>query len=185
MKSRRDVLWTIVDALLLCGVTGMLVTVLLQVVTRFVGESVPWTEELTRNLFVLTVFMGLAVGFRRVEHARMTFLVALLPKSLQSVQVHLCFAGGLVFFVILMHQGTRMVLQQFRSGEMSPASGLPMFLVSLPIPLGALLAIVGQFQSIYLDRNTRRKLLQEDEVGFVDGEEFPSEEAAPNDGVVR
>ncbi len=168
--KERGVLWTVVDGVLLISVGGMLVTVLLQIATRLAGNSVPWTEELTRNLFVLTIFMGLAVGFRRVEHARMTFLLRYFPSTLQKMQPHFYVAGGLLFFGVLAYRGVILSLQQYRSGEISPALGIPMFLVTAPIPIGAVLAIIAILQSVYGDKVTREKLLQSDEEGIVDAE---------------
>ncbi|WP_446697816.1 TRAP transporter small permease [Acetomicrobium sp. S15 = DSM 107314] len=143
----------------------MLAIVTIQVATRLLSRSVPWSEELTRNSFIVTVFLGMTVGFRRLEHARITFLLKLLPKHLQSLYIHFYFISGTIFFVILAHQGLRMTLQQFRSGEMSPACGIPMYLVTLPISIGAALAIIAQFQSVYVDKSTRKKLIQELFVG--------------------
>ncbi len=173
MKT-QGVLWKIVDGILLLSVAGMLFTVLLQIATRLLGQSVPWTEEMTRNLFVLTVFMGLAVGFRRVEHARMTFFMKLMPRVIQEAQVHLYFLGGVVFFSVLAYRGFRMSLQQFLSGEMSPASGIPMFVVTAPITLGAVLSIVALVQTIYIDKRAREKLIQEEEEGVVGAEDLTS-----------
>ncbi len=172
MKSQR-LLWAVIDGLLLCSVGGMLAIVTIQVATRLLSRSVPWSEELTRNFFIVTVFLGMTVGFRRVEHARITFLLKLLPKSLQSLYMHFYFISGAIFFVILAHQGLRMTLQQFKSGEISPACGIPMYLVTLPISIGAVLAIIAQFQSVYIDESTRKKLIQE---LFVGEEELTSED---------
>jgi TRAP-type C4-dicarboxylate transport system permease small subunit len=177
MKKTR-ILWKIVDGVLFLGVAGMLATVILQVISRIAGHSVPWTEEVTRNLFVLTVFFGLSVGFRRVEHARMTFVLRFFPAWVQKAQLHLYFVGGALLFGVVTRQALRIVVQQFRSGEMSPASGIPMYVVSLPVLVGAVLSLIGIFQSVYLDSKTQERLLHEEEEGLAGADDL-SNDGAP------
>jgi TRAP-type C4-dicarboxylate transport system permease small subunit len=157
MKNQHS-FWKVIDALLFLEVGGMLVIVMLQVISRLMGASLPWTEEMTRNLFVWTVFFGMAVGFRNAEHARVTFFINYFPKTLKKVQTILYFISSILFFIIVAYLGARMSLRQFMNGESAPATGLPMFLVTLPISMCSLLAIIGISQSIFMDKETRSKI---------------------------
>lgn len=67
-------LWRIIDVILFITVLSMLVVVLMQVLGRTFGKSIPWSEEMTRNLFIWTVNFGMVVGFKNVDHARVTFV---------------------------------------------------------------------------------------------------------------
>ncbi|WP_169728814.1 TRAP transporter small permease [Salinarimonas rosea] len=158
VRRRRSALWRIVDGLLLCGVAGMLATVTLQVLSRFSMSSLPWTEELTRYLFIWTAFLGLAAGFRTTEHARITLLVSSLPRSLRIVAVYLYAAAGFLFFGTVTYTGWNLVVQQFRSGEMSPVLDVGMYVVTLPVVIGAVLALWAHIESIWLDATTRNRL---------------------------
>ena len=63
------------------AVVGVLLVVLIQVASRVLGMPVSWTEEATRYLFVWMIFLGLAAGFRTVETARVTVLIAMMPRE--------------------------------------------------------------------------------------------------------
>jgi TRAP-type C4-dicarboxylate transport system permease small subunit len=162
--GRKSILWKLVDLLLLCGVTGMLTAVALQVLTRMQLHSLPWTEELTRYLFIWTTFVGLAAGFRSAEHARIDLVVSMLPRAFQRFTLHLRVAAGLLFFSVVAYYGYKLTLQQYHSGEMSPALGIGMFIVTLPVVLSALLAMLALVESAYFDPVTRQRLLEGERV---------------------
>lgn len=162
MKSCRF-LWTMIDAILFVGVSGMLVVVIIQVAGRIIGKSLPWSEEMTRNLFVWTAFMGMAVGFRYAEHARVTFFLKIFPKKLQKFQTALYFLSSVLFFGVVFVLGIGMSWRQFRNGEMSPATGIPMLFLTLPISLSSILAIIGLVQSVFFDGATKKSIAGEEE----------------------
>jgi TRAP-type C4-dicarboxylate transport system permease small subunit len=151
-------LWKVVDAVVLVGVTGMVLTVALQVVSRSMGNSVPWTEELTRFLFIYTAFLGMAAGFRYAEHARIAFLVGKLPRAGQRIAVHLYVVAGIVFFLVVGVTGWQLVMQQFRSDETSPVLGIGMYLATLPLIVSAVLAILAHLQSVYRSPRLRESI---------------------------
>lgn len=154
----RGPLWRTVDALLLVGVAGMLVAVSLQVVSRLMEASFPWTEELTRYLFIWTTFLGLAAGFRTAEHARIGVVVAILPRQVKRFAVHVYALAGIAFFSVVAYKGSQLIRQQFRSGESSPVLGIGMYLVTSAVVVSAALAIIAHFQTVYRDRAVRSQL---------------------------
>jgi len=162
---KRGLLWVAVDKIIFIGVIGMFITVLLQITTRLLGHSLPWTEELTRNLFILIVFLGMASGFRSAEHTRITFMLKLIPKKLKKIQLYIYFFSDIIFFVLLAYQGFFLSLRQFRSGEFSPALGLPMYFVTISICIGAVLAIIALVQSVFIDKSTQQQLMNGDYLG--------------------
>ncbi len=163
--ARKGPLWRTVDALVLCGIAGMLVVVALQVTSRVQLHSIPWTEEVTRYLFIWTVFLGLASGFRSAEHTRITMALRVLPRGIRRLMVHVYFAAGVLFFGLVAYTGWNLVTQQFRSGESSPALGLGMFTVTSAVVAGAVLSIIAHFETVYRDGETRRLLDEEEAAG--------------------
>ena len=56
---------------------------LLQILTRFMGWSVIWTEELANYSFIWAIFMGAAVMVNRKEHFTFDFLQMKLPRKMK------------------------------------------------------------------------------------------------------
>ncbi len=156
--SRRSVLWIVVDAALALGVFGMLVTVTLQIIMRLAGQSLNWSEELTRFLFLWAVFLGMASGFRTAEHPRITVVVRLLPQAVRRLTLHLYVLLGVSFFAVVAYYGVQLVLSQYRTGQTSPALQVGVFLISLSVAVSAVLAVIAHIQSVYSDPAIRRRL---------------------------
>ena len=153
-------IWKTVDAFLFVGISAMLLIVAAQVVTRQMGSSLPWTEELTRFLFMDTTFLGMAAGFRAAAHPRVGFMLAWGPAWLKQVSIHLYALCGAVFFSVLVLKTWELMVQQFASGESSPALGLKMFLVTLPLVVSAALAILAHIKTVYFSPYMRKKILE-------------------------
>jgi len=158
VRDRRGLLWRFVDFLLLLSVTGVLVTVSLQFASRLIGQALPWTEEVSRYLFIWMAFLGMAAGFRSAQHARVSAFINLMPPLLKRLLVHLYVLAGFVFFSVVAYEGFQLSLRQFHSGETSPALGVGMYLVSLAVALSAALAILAHFESVYRDPALREKI---------------------------
>ena len=160
ISERQGLLWRTVDAFLFIGITAMLLSVAAQVVTRQLGTSLPWTEELTRFLFMDTTFLGMAAGFRAAAHPRVSFALAWGPAWLRHVSIHLYALCGTVFFSVLIYKTWELMMQQYASGESSPALGVKMFLVTLPLVISAGLAIVAHIKTVYFSPYMRKKILE-------------------------
>ena len=87
----------------------------------------------------------MAVGMRQANHASVNILYMVLPKKKWIEIVHLVIytVSALVFFSLLSYWNYGMTMRQLRSGEISPALEIPMFLVSLPLFICDLLAVIG------------------------------------------
>ena len=158
ISEPREIIWKIVDAFLFIGITAMLLSVAVQVITRQLGASLPWTEELTRFLFMDTTFLGMAAGFRAAAHPRVSFVLAWGPAWLKKFASHLYAVCGVAFFSVLMVMSWGMMTQQMASGETSPALGIGMFFVTLPLVLSAALAILAHIKTVYFSPYMRRKI---------------------------
>ncbi len=154
-------LWLVVDAVLLACVAGITAAVVLQVISRLLGASIPWTEELARLLFIWTAFLGMAVGFRRVEHPRVMLIPDMSPASFQMLFVQLYAFVGIVFFCVVGWYGVLLVRQQMVFGETSPVLGIGMYLASVPIVMASILAILALLVTVYVDPQTRRLIQTE------------------------
>lgn len=153
--------WRGVDGALLLCVAGTAITVGIQVISRLLGASQPWTEELSRFLFLWTAFLGMAVGFRRLEHPRIALLLPMLRRLARTLAVHVYATTSVVFFSVVAWHAAAFVAQQVRFGERSAVLGVGMYFASLPMLIACVLAILAVLVSAYCDPATRQRLEDE------------------------
>lgn len=135
------------DIVLAILVTGMVVTILMQIIGRMTGNPFPWTEETSRYLFLWMMFVALAAGFNRCESARVVLLVQLCPAWMKRASELLYAVFVLGFFVVMFVYGLEVVQQQIRFNEMGTALPIPMYLIGICQPVGAVLGFIGTIQS--------------------------------------
>lgn len=143
MKKFEYWIWRLLDAMIFVTVVGMVVLITLQVGSRWQGGSLAWTEELSRFLFVWTIWLGMAAGFRHGQHPSLNFLSAISPPRLQPLLRLLQAAAATVFFAIVCRYGVELVQQQLRYSEVSATLQLGKWLTTVPLVLGSALAILG------------------------------------------
>ncbi|MGM0982966.1 MAG: TRAP transporter small permease [Pseudomonadota bacterium] len=143
MKSFEFWIWRLLDALIFVSIIGMVILISLQVSSRWLGGSISWTEELARFLFIWTIWLGMASGFRHGQHPSLNFLSAISPPRVQPLLRLLQAAAAAVFFSIICWYGVKLVLQQLRFGEVSAILQLGQWLTTVPLVLGSTLAILG------------------------------------------
>lgn len=157
-------LWRPVDGVLLICVSSMLIAVSTQVFARTYNFSTPWTEELSRFLFIWTAFLGLSVGFRKLHHPRIMLLVNILPPIFRRVSVHIYALTGMIFFSVVGWYSLKLVYRQIRIGEVSPVLGIGMYIITIPAVISAVLSVIALIQTVYLDKASRSQLEDTDRV---------------------
>lgn len=136
----------------LIAVTLFLV-VIIQIFGRLIGNSAPWTEEMTRYIFIWMIFLGIGIGFREAESARVTFVLNLMPDSLKNIWRWIYSIGTIGFFIFMIVYGIDLVLQQINMNETSSVLLLPMWIIGISIPISALLGIINTIQSLIYHRD--------------------------------
>ena len=152
MKLFDRYLWKIVNAIIFVAVFGMVFLIITQVATRAVGQSSPWTEELSRFLFIWTTFLGMATGFRKANHPSVEFCVSLFSHSVQRALRHLTPICAVVFFGLVGWYGVALLKQQIRFGEISATLQIGMWVTTLPLIFGSVLAPIGVIVNTYFEK---------------------------------
>lgn len=127
----------------------MTILIFLQVVMRYVFQnSLTWSEEMARYIFIWLVYFGISYGARIRKHIKIEAALRLFPKKVRPIIVIIGDILFLVFAIYIVYGGGILVLKQFKLGQLSPAMHIPMwFLYSAPV-VGFLFTAVRQIQAI-------------------------------------
>lgn len=129
------------EALVILIAFFIVVLVSTEVVLRYgFGSTLFITQELTRNLMVILVFLGAAIGFRDKSHIRMNFMVQKLPPGLRRWVKLFAHLLSVFFLVILLITGTQVLPD--RLDQVLNTINIPIFYFYLAIPFGSLLMII-------------------------------------------
>ena len=122
-------------------VVSMVLVLFLQVFTRYVLRlPLYWSEELARIILIWSVFLGANLAFRAGTHMRIDILSKNLPKSLRFVSNLIIKITVTGFSVVLVVYGWDLSKKMMRI--IAPATGIPVGLIDLILPIFALLTII-------------------------------------------
>jgi TRAP-type C4-dicarboxylate transport system permease small subunit len=141
---------------------AMSVIIFAQVVGRYVfNNSLSWSEESARYLFVWLVYLAISYGVKVDGHIRVDAFLMPLPKKAQKVVRIVSNLLFLAFGVLVLYFGIVVTGKILDSHQNSPAIGMPMWFLYLAVPFGFTLTIIRLVQ------NTLKRLKTVD--GTVDG----------------
>lgn len=148
MKLLSTLLARLEEFILVALFAFMAVMNFLNVVCRYCfANSFSFTEEVTITAFVWVSMVGIAVGYKRLAHLGMSFLVDHMPKKVQPFMALLSMICSVVLILLLFQYGSEMVSNQMRLGSKTPALGMPMYIQGLSIPVGAIFCLIRAVES--------------------------------------
>ncbi len=116
----------------------MTLAVLAQVFGRYVfNYSISWTEETAKFAQIWVVLIGAGITMRRGLHVAVDVLAALLPLNLARALMVVVAAGCLWFLGIVVY-GSLPLIELGWKFETSPVLQVPMWIIYLCLPLGAI-----------------------------------------------
>ena len=125
----------------------MVVFTTLQIVGRdLFSTPFPWTEEMTRYMFVWMVFISIGYAVKTGEHIRITFVRSLLRPVLRLYLDIVCNILCFGFSVICMSEGYKLLRIIRQGGQTAVSLPIPMWLLYLVMPLGFLLVCIRLVQ---------------------------------------
>jgi len=143
-----------------CAAMMIFMTVLgfANVVARYLGYSMAYTEELLVMLLVWLTMLGTAAGFKRNAHLSMTFFRERLPnvgqKALEILSMILTVGSVLVVMIVcVVYQIPDEILLNSRTLSLD----LPTVYYSLAIPVCGVLVIVRVLQASWRDWKSLEK----------------------------
>lgn len=128
-----------------------------QVLARYVlANSLSWSEEVGRYIFVWITFLGMAAAFQARAHIALDFMVALLPaKFSNKLVVFNTLLVAIVGFAMLMGG---LNLMKFGLNQRSAALGLPMYVVYSVIPFSGLILFYFALRQAWKHATTNGKI---------------------------
>lgn len=131
------------------------IIVFLQVIMRFVfRNSLTWSEELARYLFIWMIYIGVSYGVKERSHLAVDALDSLFGKKgrlITNMIVDFCL---LAFMLVMTYFGFDIV---FRATRISAALGVPMKYVYLAPVVGFGLSIIRIIQRDIIDYKDFKK----------------------------
>lgn len=124
--------------------------VLWGVFSRYVlGQQGRWTEELALYLLVWVSLLGASVTYAEGGHLGVDYIVGKLEAKARHAARIVADLFVLAFAaLVLVHGGFLLVSETLRSGQLTPALGLPMGYVYLAVPLSGILFVLYAIEKL-------------------------------------
>lgn len=152
-----------IAAFLLFFLTGLLS---IQVIVRFVfGGGLGWTEELSRYMFVWSIYFGCVLAAKEDKHIRVTAQFMALPKKLEALVITVGDVIWVVFNAMVAFFSFNYVMSMFKFPFISQTMGFNLAWVYAIVPIAYALMLVYAVLLIY---RRVRKLVKKEDVTITD-----------------
>ncbi|MPW25411.1 TRAP transporter small permease subunit [Alkalibaculum sp. M08DMB] len=137
--------------------TLMTCIIFVQVFMRYVMQnSLVWSEELARYIFIWLIYMGISYGAKIMKHIKIDAALGLFPRKVQPIIV---IVGDLLFLgfaLFITHSSYTIVQRQIGLGQSSPAMQIPMWIIYAAPMVGFAFTSIRQVQTIIYRINILR-----------------------------
>ena len=131
----------LIEAACAVAVVALTITVSLQVFNRFVLKTpLAWSEDLAMLLFQWVVFLGAALGVKRLRHFGIELVVRKFPERMRHLVELLTPAAMAIVALVMIFQGWTILT--FNRNRTYPTMDLTYTWAFLPIPLAGVLILV-------------------------------------------
>lgn len=128
------------------SVTFLIGILFLQVVLRYVFSfSFGEIDELSRYIFIWTVFIGIGLGYREKAHLGVTAFINKLSSDKKKLVLNIISIVSMAFFVLVFIAGCQMI--KLTMNQRSSTLLIPMGYIYASVPVGAVLCFLTQFES--------------------------------------
>ena len=115
------------------------VVVIVEVIFRYLGFPLYWSEEIARYSFVWVILFGCIIGIEKNIHFKVDFFTQSLSKKIQKVIFYFSHFVTGVFLFFLAYKGIMLCINA--QGVTSPALGIPQYYAYLAIPITSVLML--------------------------------------------
>lgn len=119
----------------------------LQIVMRYVfSNSISWSEELARYIFLWQIWLGASYAVRKQKHIRIDVIKSKLSTKNTLILEMVVTIIWIAFCGFLAWKGGELTAKILRLKQYSPALHLPMGIPYLSVPVGAGLMVIHLFE---------------------------------------
>ena len=137
----------------------------IQIVSRYVFQnSLTWSEELVRYMFVWSAFLGIPFCIKHGLSIKVDQFRNLFPVPLQRILMYIDKIIIFLLFLVLFIYSFKVVRATYLSGQTSPAMQLPMWTVQISVTVSSLLSMIRSVQNLLSLVRGKIKLEQKDGV---------------------
>ena len=122
-------------------ITAMTAIICAQIVLRLFSVSLSAAEEIARFLFVWAMYLSVSYAIRGDRHIRVTIVIDKLPPTLRMLACNCADLIFLVYSVIVLLFGWKVIVISLELGQIAPATEAPIALLYGSIAVGAALNI--------------------------------------------
>lgn len=123
--------------------------------------AISWSDELVRYLFIWGGLFGAAAGFKYGKHSGITVLTDRLSPPLQRLFAWIAMLVTVGFCGFMALQSFRATLRAFDTGQVSPSTGLPVYIVNVVMALAFVWCTVRAAQFFFSPPQGKSELQQE------------------------
>ncbi|MHB8907414.1 MAG: TRAP transporter small permease [Syntrophales bacterium] len=136
------------ESVIVVCMTGIFVLTFGAVMSRFVFNfSIAWSEELVRYMFIWGALFGASYAFKYQSHSGLPILVEKFPPRLARIVRDFGFILTVGLFAVIVYTGWGLVKLGLQSGQLSPATKIPYWVVNFGLVLAFVFCIYRVVQA--------------------------------------
>lgn len=138
------------EEVFLVGIISCSVVLLfLQVIMRYVFKnSISWSEELARYLFLWMIWVGASMAAKESRHLKAEFLENLVPEKVMRIISIAALILWLAFSLWVTYSSFFLTRDIYRMNQKSSAMQMPMFIPYASVPVGCGLMSIRLIQNL-------------------------------------
>ena len=121
----------------------------LQIVLRYVFKnSLSWSEELVRYMFVWSTFIGIPYCIKNNTSIRVNQFKTAMPIKVQNILSYVDKFIMFILFLIMAVFSIDIVNSSFANDQSNTAMVIPYWLIQISVPIGSVLSLIRIVQNV-------------------------------------
>src|SRR5699024_1649293 len=132
-----------IESILIVTIMILIIGLLsIEIFMRYVlSGSLGWSEEISRYLFIWFVYISMSYAITEDTHIRVEVLFRIVPESVKFLFKQIGVVLWIAFSIAFGYFSIEYVISMFDTGAVSGASQIPLWIISIGIPMGFILSI--------------------------------------------